>query len=163
MRVQILLAGGGGQADARAIARQRLRHGFIRGAHRSALGIELWIVLIGLGQRPFQRVGRRRPRRQRQQSRHRRDRDGRPIAAPDPDCQATKAHVHAPRTTRNTHGTPDATRPHTRNSRQFYEPSRQPGNPRAVQSCTERYARATPSARSTSVAAGHAHRNTNFG
>ena len=57
MRVQILLADVCREVGARAIAGQRLRNGFVGGADRGALGVELRIVLVGLGQRPGQRVG----------------------------------------------------------------------------------------------------------
>ena len=45
------------QADARPVAGQRLRHALVGDAHRRALGIELRIVLIGLGQRAADGVG----------------------------------------------------------------------------------------------------------
>ena len=110
--VEILLAGGGGQVDARTIARQRLRNGFIGGAHRSALGIELRIVLVGLGQRPFQRVGGGVTGCRCQQPR-----TGRDQASNPPSLNTTgnppKRTFDAPRTTRNTHGTPTHAIPRT--------------------------------------------------
>ena len=58
-RAQILLADGRGDTQGGAIARQRLRHVLVGRAQNGALRIKLRIVLVGLRQRPFQRVGRR--------------------------------------------------------------------------------------------------------
>src|SRR5262249_10841796 len=58
-RVGIGLADLRGEADARTVARQRLRHRFVGGAHRSTLGVELRVVLVGLGECSAKRISLR--------------------------------------------------------------------------------------------------------
>src|SRR4030081_1462674 len=60
--VGVLIAGAGGDGDPWTIARQRLRHVLVGGAHRGALRIELRIDLIGAHQRGLDRVGQCRRR-----------------------------------------------------------------------------------------------------
>ena len=71
--IGILVADAAGESDLRAIARQRLRHVFIGGTDRGALGVELRIVLVGAHQRGLDRVGkgRRRAHTRHQQYRNR--------------------------------------------------------------------------------------------
>ena len=56
-RVLIIVAARRGEAELWAIARQSLRHIFVGCAQRSPLRVQRRIILIGLHQGPFERVG----------------------------------------------------------------------------------------------------------
>ena len=58
--VEVIEAAGRSDTEFGPIARQRLRHVLIGRAQRRALRVKRGIVLIGLNQRPFERVGTRR-------------------------------------------------------------------------------------------------------
>ena len=59
--IGVIVAAVGGEAQLRPVARQRLRHVLVDRAQRCALRVKRRIVLIGLHQRPFERIGRSLP------------------------------------------------------------------------------------------------------
>jgi len=102
-RLEPLAARGGVELHRRAPARQRLVHAFVGGAQIGALGLELRIVVVGVGERGLERFG---ARGRRGEHPRRREKDERGHAAHAAPRRRSSVRERSPADTACRHRTP---------------------------------------------------------
>ena len=94
-RAGVIVAAVGDHADLRAVTGQGLRHVLVDRTQRRALRVKRRIVLVGLHQRPFERIGRRPAAADIERSD---ERNGQHNACPSEACDGPDIRPHCPAT-----------------------------------------------------------------